>query len=37
MVIVEIRVGVCRFCRKMGRSELFSLKNGCEWVTFLEK
>ena len=30
VVIVEIRVGVCRFCRKMGGSAFFFL-NGCEW------
>ena len=33
VVIVEIRVGVCRFCQKMGESAFFLLllKNGCEW------
>ena len=33
VVIVEIRVGVCRFCRKMGGSAFFFFffLNGCEW------
>ena len=30
-------MGVRRFCQKMGGSELFLLKNGWEWVVFIEK
>ena len=36
IVFVKKWVGVCRFCQKMGVSGLFFLKNGWEWVIFLE-
>ena len=28
---------MCRFCRKISGSGLLFLKNGWEWVTFLQK
>ena len=28
---------MCRFCRKIGGSGFLFLKNGWEWVTFLQK
>ena len=28
---------MCRFCRKMGESGSLFLKNGLEWVAYLEK
>ena len=34
---MAIRVEVCRFCRKIGWSGLFFLKNGLEFVICLEK
>ena len=34
VVKIEIRVGVCRFCQKMGGS---GLKNAREWVVFVKK